>query len=353
VLLQRVNLYIFWVGTHFSALCGVVWAGTQVRVCDEDSSTSPSAVQNERENYPLQTADAPQRSRQKSTQRRRIKNEILSKFPDSSLRKIVGKVVLDSAVKNIEDIECFVAANSNIQDIRGLDGFKNIETLSLPHNNIENIEPLLSLKNLKKLNLSDNMVRHCSGLAKLPLTHLNLSNNRLKYGFLMSLEGLRELDISNNRIEQLNGDLSVMHNLCFFDISNTLIGQLPRRFKCLQLEVLNISGTKISSIRSLSDNAKSLPRLHTLVATNCPFLDSITDLFTMTANGICCRLPKLSIIHIDTQYLNESSRDLLAKLRREGCDRTITLNGERIHESSHSVADEEKQAHIVVEAQIH
>lgn len=101
--------------------------------------------------------------------------------------------------------------NKNIASLKGLEYFKNLESLNVSGNRIIDISYLSQLYNLKTLDLGGNKITDILPLQYLDnLTRLNISsNNIVNLEPIRALTGIRELDISHN--ENLS-DFSALEN---------------------------------------------------------------------------------------------------------------------------------------------
>ncbi|KAL5493183.1 hypothetical protein EMCRGX_G014321 [Ephydatia muelleri] len=133
--------------------------------------------------------------------------------------------------------------NQKIYKISGLESCRLLEELWICEGCIEKIEGLQNCTNLCHLHLYANKISHIEGLSTLKkLEKLWLNVNKIS-----AIEGLYEL----SRLKDLNlaGNIipTIGHHLDQFT----------------ELQVLNLSGNKISSLKDLV-NLSSLPKLHTL-----------------------------------------------------------------------------------------
>ncbi|XP_017891681.1 protein phosphatase 1 regulatory subunit 42-like [Ceratina calcarata] len=150
--------------------------------------------------------------------------------------------------------------NMFISSIGNFVSYKNLKVIYLQNNNISKIENLHFASNL---------------------THLYLQHNAIsKIENLDSLEKLQTLYLGYNKISVVEG-LELLNNLTVLQIENQKLpsGEMlcfdPRSVFTLStcLEVLNISGDKVTSLSSI----KGLRKLQVLDATN-NSIDDIDDL---------------------------------------------------------------------------
>lgn len=158
-----------------------------------------------------------------------------------------------------------------IEDIQGIQYFKNIYCLTLYNNDISDISELTDmnlifldlwsnkistidfLKNmpLRELDLSDNMINDINALEGMELRRLNLSKNQIEdISALKGMTSLRSLDLDNNKIK----DISVLSgiNPYSLNLSNNLITDISP-LKGMTTEVLDVSYNSISDIGVLAD----------------------------------------------------------------------------------------------------
>ncbi|XP_060820282.1 protein phosphatase 1 regulatory subunit 42-like [Bombus pascuorum] len=150
--------------------------------------------------------------------------------------------------------------NMFISSIGNFVNYRNLKVIYLQNNNISKIENLHFASNLTHLYLQHNAISKIENLNFLE----KLQTLYLGYNKILIVEGLECL--KNLTILQVeNQKLSVGESLCFD----------PRSVLTLSacLKVLNISGNKMTSLKSI----KELHKLEVLDATN-NFIDDINDL---------------------------------------------------------------------------
>ena len=136
--------------------------------------------------------------------------------------------------KNLETLKIKIDSpltKHEIEDLKPLEKLKNLDTLYLPNNNISNLRPLERLRNLSYLSLSGNSINDISSLSCLEnLSVLSLSNNEIEnIKALKNLKGLRQLSLYNNKI----GNIEALKNLFL-------------------LEILLLKGNPISNVQSIN-----------------------------------------------------------------------------------------------------
>ncbi|MCM1467984.1 MAG: protein phosphatase 1 regulatory subunit 42, partial [Alistipes sp.] len=148
----------------------------------------------------------------------------------------------------VEDLDFLNPNDKGIENIQGIQYFKNLKILLLSDNNISDISALSGMP-LTILDLRDNNISDISALSGMPLEHLYLRGNNISDISALTGMSLSSLDLGYNNISDLSAltgmsltSLSLDHN-DIMDIS-VLSGML--------LEHLNLNGNNISDISALS-----------------------------------------------------------------------------------------------------
>ncbi|MDR0646929.1 MAG: leucine-rich repeat domain-containing protein [Puniceicoccales bacterium] len=258
----------------------------------------------------------------------------LSDFKDPQVQRVFSKYTHNEPIK-IETIDRLQADNVQISDLSGFEKLTHLQHLSLSKNLVSNVHPLVPLKELKELNLSHNLIKVASPLIQLPaLEYLDLTNNQIKYCFFCTFPRLQILNLANNSIQQIHGQGDNFNKfLTHLDLSNNPLIQFPSQFNAPCLKELNCSETHLNSIVPIL-NLKSLEALR---LKNCPNIRTIESLFQETVNGMQCALPSLKELEISENYLNETSRNWLNKIRQGNLPVHFCLNGQSIEPNPKNV----------------
>ena len=96
------------------------------------------------------------------------------------------------------DITVLNLSNIQLDDLYGIEEFKNLEFLSTSNGNIKDIEPLKNLKNIQELYLPNNMIKDFSALKNLTnLRRLNISYNLIiNIDVILYFDALEYLNIN-------------------------------------------------------------------------------------------------------------------------------------------------------------
>ncbi|MDK2802424.1 MAG: hypothetical protein KFW09_03505 [Oscillospiraceae bacterium] len=168
--------------------------------------------------------------------------------PDDSDFVIFGSSLLKQAV--IKELGLLNKDfRASVDDIT-YDEIKNIETLDLSHWNLEDITGIEYFKNLKTLNLKGNKFKTVNLFNNSSLENLDLSDNHISVYSLSSSNILKSLDLSNNDIVSI--DVSAMVNLERLDISNNELTTIDLS-KLTSLFNLNLNTNDIK-VLDLSEN---------------------------------------------------------------------------------------------------
>ncbi|CAL2101209.1 conserved exported protein of unknown function [Tenacibaculum sp. 190130A14a] len=131
-----------------------------------------------------------------------FKNAILKNFPSYDLDGD-GEICIDEAekVKNLYGL-----TNENINDIGGIEYFKNLETIGVSNNNITSLDfsqnPKLidvqaSNNNINNVNFTQNVILENFYLSSNQLSEIDLSNNTKLISVSINSNQLSQLDVSN------------------------------------------------------------------------------------------------------------------------------------------------------------
>ena len=156
-------------------------------------------------------------------------------------------------------------SNAQIQNLKGLSNFSNLEVLNLSNNEISDDSEIKYLEDLNVLNFANNKLnnQYTSIEVLYELTNLDLSGNNIQdlnslNNYLINLEaerqepGLTELTLSNNKLT----NVEILYNfstLQRLNISNNDITDISYISPNKALNTLNISGNNIEDITVLSE----------------------------------------------------------------------------------------------------
>jgi uncharacterized repeat protein (TIGR01451 family) len=182
------------------------------------------------------------------------------------------------------DIPSISMTASGIKNLKGLEYFNNLSTLSAGDNNISDLTPLKNLNSLNYLNLSENNIDDLSPLSGLHnLSNLSLSNNNISdLSPISGLSKLTYLYLSRNQITDISalGNMTALQNLVLS--YNNIISLAPlSEAEFNDLTNLSLSGNKISDLSPLED----LPLVDLLIGDN-----EITDIAPLSSLKLLERL---------------------------------------------------------------
>ncbi|MDF1519296.1 MAG: CotH kinase family protein [Brevefilum sp.] len=204
----------------------------------------------------------------------------------------------------------------DIQDISGIEYFRNLEVLNLRENKIVDVRPLGSLTKLHSLDLGYNHLvdlktANFDQLANLKLTALNLDHNTLELDdksvirlsdlrVLKDFTSLENLSLIDNHVTNLS-PLANFSNLKTLDLTKNHIVDLEGLETLSSLEELNLRQNNLEDISGIRDltglnylNLHSNPDIHyispisglvnleTLILRNVPIGDQIDSLEALT-----------------------------------------------------------------------
>ncbi len=151
---------------------------------------------------------------------------------------------------------------NNLTDLKGIEGFTNLECLNASNNEIENIENVFLLKNIRELYLGSNKIKDINCLSSLGrLNKLFLSQNAIaNIDPIGELYLLEVLNLSKNDIKGSLSSLIRLKNLKYLDISNNSISSLEGIENCENLKDLIATGNQIKDVTILR-NCRMASRL--------------------------------------------------------------------------------------------
>ena len=210
----------------------------------------------------------------------------------ASLIESVKKDITASQALNVKVLEYDGNGKSPVENLEGIQYFKNIKTLTMPNNKINDIVPLyynplleyvdlsnneifsfagviydtiersyvkevnvfMNLVNLKELNLSGNYIVNIYMLSSLTrLEAVDLSGNSIiDISSLTSLNELKSINLSNNDISELP-EIELPVNLIELDLSYNSITDITMLSSLENLEILHLAGNLITDITPLGN----------------------------------------------------------------------------------------------------
>ena len=144
-------------------------------------------------------------------------------------------------------------SGKKINDISGLEHFRNLEVLNLENNFIKDLSPLITLYNLTSLNISNNGITNLEEVRLDSLTHLSLVELQLNSYEILSSVGRR------NRISDINL-LGRFNTLQVLEIQGNQIGDISALSGLRKLVDLDLRENQIQDITPL-DNLRSLEQV--------------------------------------------------------------------------------------------
>ena len=165
-----------------------------------------------------------------------------------------------------------ISVKDNVQDLKGIENFKNITYVSIYGNgNMKNVDMLKHLTKVESLLLSDCGIQDIGFLSELKeLTILNLNDNEIiDITSLKSLNKLTDLSLNNNNITDITS-LESLTNLLRLYLSDNNITNIVSLKDLKKIEFLDLGENNITDIAVL----KNLTNLSDLNLSN----NNITDI---------------------------------------------------------------------------
>ena len=141
--------------------------------------------------------------------------------------------------------------NRNIESLRPLSLFRDLEELDISHNPIKGLKGLDRFKRLEKLNMNNTKIQNIEPVSKLKrLRSLDMSNTEVtELSALEKLTELEILDISGLKLDRFE-DLSKLVNLKQLTLRNMDVDSLEVLEKLPNLLCVDIRGAQVSATRS-------------------------------------------------------------------------------------------------------
>ncbi len=193
----------------------------------------------------------------------------LEKYRDlNSLSLHFNQISEIKGLQNLSNLKQLVLNSNQISEIKGLKNQFKLQKLGLKNNQITELKGLESLKNLEYLNLPKNVIPKIKGLEYLTnLKQLILNFNQInEIKGLKKLSNLELLDLRYNKITEMKG-LENLTNLKELYLSNNQISEIKGLETLKNLEIIDLSSNfKISKI---PDSLELLPSLKKLILIEC------------------------------------------------------------------------------------
>lgn len=215
----------------------------------------------------------------------------LSDFNNEKLEKYIENTVYDQIITvngkkyikptTLDSIRRIDLSNSELDNLNGLEYFKNIYELDLSNNKLENIDKIGTLEYPEnyalRLNLSNNNIKDVSALKDKKLDALFLDGNKNVKGYgqvtkvlylslencgiteledLSSITELRCINLSNNNISNYD-NIENFDYLYSVDLSNNNLEDLSKINNILNNEniiIMDLSNNNLKDISNLKDN---------------------------------------------------------------------------------------------------
>jgi small GTP-binding protein len=149
-----------------------------------------------------------------------IEKEFKSGYALNEERKVTGlnlnEIEITSEaevfISNLKCLKKVSLVDTQLEDLRFLEGLVGLSTLILSHNRVSDISRLRRLKGLTYLDLSGNQLEEAEALGELDrLAYLDLRYNQLTdISAFFQLKELRFLDLRHNRLRELPGEVMDM-----------------------------------------------------------------------------------------------------------------------------------------------
>jgi Leucine-rich repeat (LRR) protein len=139
--------------------------------------------------------------KKKGVKRKSKKEKKGCSFYDAMKIRFNGDIDIDYPFYYLENMDEIEIAESNVNNLDGVEYCINTINMDLSGNSIFDLTPLFGLKHLSELNLSDNKIFDIDVLATLPkLKSLNLTNNPVQdLTPLLEIDSLEYLDITRTQ----------------------------------------------------------------------------------------------------------------------------------------------------------
>ena len=157
-----------------------------------------------------------------------------------------------SALSGMKDLQTLYMERNALSELSALSGLTSLTTLDVSFNAIVSIAPICVLQNLQVLDVAHNQLENLGAIDNMTgLKELNVGYNLLTdVSQLASCTGIEKLDISNNALTDISV-LSVLKALKYLDFSYNQITRLPAFDKSCMLVNITGSYNQLSSLDEL------------------------------------------------------------------------------------------------------
>lgn len=166
---------------------------------------------------------------------------------EAAILEVMGKKNGDEVtISEAEKLQFLPLSNKEIQNLEGIQYFKNVTHLQLASNQLTDVTPLGELNSLIILDLQNNQIRDLSPLKNLQqLTSLNVNNNQLNsLETLKYLPNIGYLYASGNEIQDVS-PTAHLEKLDLFDYSNNQISDISCLTRFDELRYGDLTGQKV------------------------------------------------------------------------------------------------------------
>ena len=157
-----------------------------------------------------------------------------------------------TALSNLKELQTLYMERNALTELSALSGLTALTTLDVSYNAIVSIAPICTMQNLQVLDVAHNQLENLGAIDNMTgLKELNVGYNLLSdISQLASLAGLEKLDVSNNALTDISPVAALME-LKFFDFSYNQVADLPAFDKSCMLVTITGSYNLLSSLDAL------------------------------------------------------------------------------------------------------
>jgi Leucine-rich repeat (LRR) protein len=158
-----------------------------------------------------------------------------------------------NALSGMKDLQTLYMERNALTELSALSGLTSLTTLDVSFNAIVSIAPICTMQNLQVLDLGHNQLENLGAIDNMiGLKDLNVGYNLLAdVSQLASCVGLERLDVSNNTLTDISM-LSALKDMKYLDFSYNQITALPAFDKTSMLVSITGSYNQLSSLDALS-----------------------------------------------------------------------------------------------------
>ena len=157
-----------------------------------------------------------------------------------------------TALSGLKDLQTLYMERNALSELSALSGLTALTTLDVSYNAIVSIAPICALQNLQVLDVAHNQLENLGAIDNMTgLKELNVGYNLLTdVSQLASCTGLEKLDVSNNALTDI-AVMASLKGLKFLDFSYNQVTQLPAFDKSCSLVTITGSYNQLSSLDAL------------------------------------------------------------------------------------------------------